>query len=135
MKKIYGESLDEERSRYYSSRITSAAGDTKKLFGVVKDISGDVVDSIYPSNIQEKDLPEAFAAYFTQKVKNIRKDIQRFQVGRGDELLENREIELDKELLDFKLITLEDLKTIFKIMTKKNYHHDQIQFLIILCSY
>ena len=53
-------------------------------------------------------------------MKNIRKDIQRFQVGRGDELLENREIELDKELLDFKLITHEDLKEIFKIMKKKN---------------
>ena len=64
-------------------------------------------------------------------MKNIRKDIQRFQVGRGDELLENREIELDKELLDFKLITHEDLKEIFKIMKKKNYHHDPIPIKIL----
>ena len=95
---------------------------------MVKELSNDKNQYIYPVSIKKDELPDKFAEFFDQKIDNIRKNIaeQNTPPLSQHHNSDGRVRETGPLLKEFKQLNMNELQDLFKKMNKKFYPNDPI---------
>ncbi len=64
--------MEQEKKDHWSTLITDAKGDQKKLFTIVRTLTGDSKSNPLPPHSSESDLANDFANFFSNKIHRIR---------------------------------------------------------------
>ena len=72
-KHISKQVCDKAKREYFRNRLSDVSN-CKQLFQTTNEILGKISTPSLPTQIDEKELPNAFLAYFENKVKDIRKN-------------------------------------------------------------
>ncbi|XP_015770408.1 PREDICTED: uncharacterized protein LOC107348857 [Acropora digitifera] len=81
MRDYYTNFLHETKRLYYANLIDEAAGDTKKLFGIVNSLcKADNRSDVLPSHDSPRKLANEFGNFFIKKVDLIQEDIDNITV-------------------------------------------------------
>ena len=120
-KNEYYSQIIETRAKFYKEKIAQASGDLKIIFNVVKELSNDKNQNIYPVSIKKDELPDKFAEFFDQKIDNIRKNIaeQNTPPLSQHHNSDGRVRETGPLLKEFKTLNMNELQDLFKKMRKK----------------
>ena len=68
----YNKLIFEFKSQYIRSKVCNYRNDTKKLYGLITELTGAKRDSPLPEHNLDQDLAEHFASFFTDKMTSIR---------------------------------------------------------------
>ena len=73
--KEYYDEIEKEKCLYYKEKVRHCEGDQRKLYNVVKEISGDTSDNPLPHHDDLQTLVNGFSEFFMEKIDNIRQQI------------------------------------------------------------
>ena len=129
------ESLDfEKRCNYNKQSLEASSGDTKTLYKKLNRLLGNTSSDL-PSSSDPGELSEDFKNFFAEKVKKIRKDIEKEAENLVENHCEHIPCQRGAELVCFSPITTEELKEKIKSMSNKFCGLDPIPtFLLKSCS-
>ena len=71
----YNAMIREEKLKSTSGKVEECKGDTRKLYSLVRYLTGTKVQNPMPSSIGDKKLANDFADYFIEKIQKIRDDL------------------------------------------------------------
>lgn len=101
---------------YYNNKLKESENDSKALYGVMNEITGNKTEEILPDNDNKEELANDFADFFIQKIEIILSKMDA-SVEEPDE----REFIEHTVLKDFQKITESDVKDIIK-ESKKSFN-------------
>ncbi|XP_060556715.1 uncharacterized protein LOC132717301 [Ruditapes philippinarum] len=74
----YCKEIDSEKKLVISEKILNAKGDSKKLYGLISELTGTKAENPMPQSTNDGELAEKFADFFMDKIAKIRKSLQDF---------------------------------------------------------
>ena len=83
--------IREEKLKSTSGKVEECKGDTKKLYSLVRYLTGTKVQNLMPDNTRDEKLANDFADYFIEKIQKIwdnLDDYQKFKPKRNSKVLE-----------------------------------------------
>ena len=67
----YNAMIREEKLKSTSGKVEECKGDTKKLYSLVRYLTGTKVQNLIPDNTGDEKLANDFADYFIEKIQKI----------------------------------------------------------------
>ncbi|XP_060590708.1 uncharacterized protein LOC132745754 [Ruditapes philippinarum] len=83
VKNHYTREVSAAKSGFYQSKINDAEGNVKKLYNVTSKLLGREKENPLPSYSNDQDLANDFLQYFTDKIKNLRDQLDNTHVDTG----------------------------------------------------
>ena len=115
--------IKQKRKAYNHSKIENCKGDNKKLYSKINSLLGKD-DKILPDTHDDKTLAENFKTFFTEKIEDIRSNIEQEQIQMRDTVSNTQEVTC--ELSNLSVILKEYLHKLIKDLPNKNSELDVI---------
>ena len=113
-RKTVSKTINDAKREYFSSKIKKAK-DSKTLFSITKDLIGASKAKVFPSLYSKNELPQIFSDYFTDKIRQIRDDLDK--TGAPEPFFRNYKGPVFK---DFKEVTVKDIRDVIMSSPSKS---------------
>ena len=124
--------MDSARCSHYSDKIIQCAGDQKKLFTLINNLTKPMQQAQYPECDSLEQLASAFGNFFISKIEQIRSDLDSQDVK--PIILPSVHLCEEDQLNHFQLLSIDDVRKLIKRSPNKQCESDPIPtWLLKIC--
>ena len=132
----YTVAIKQARINYFSEKIKSSKNDSKSLYKVLNELSGNKKNTVLPSKDDEKETAEKMAQFYVDKVDNIRNKILTENTKKGS--ISEKAISIQSNskqltsLISFKELNIDSIKEIVRNLKKKFCFSDPAPISVVM---
>ena len=118
--KLANDLVSKNKQLYYNDKIKNAGNDFKELFKISKELLCKKNNKAFPSSPSGVDLANKFGQYFSNKIANIRKDLENIQNNIDEDEHPTTPSRLDKDVEPLRSFANVSMEKVSKLIRSGN---------------